>query len=157
MTRIENNGYPTVSIEYFPPKTLSSERALMTGAHALRRFEPSFQTITFGAGGSVAEGTLDWALRLQVLNEVPTACHIALNHFNRDSLIEFAGHLWTNDITRLVVLRGDAISEGGEELPGFGSVAGAIEALLKEYPFDISVSAYPEVHPRAVDLAGDCS
>lgn len=152
------NSEPSVSVEYFPPNGLSAERALLTGAHALRRFQPDFQTITFGAGGNgvdVADATLEWALQLQGLNEIPTACHIALNHFTRDSLAEFVTALWVNGIRRLVVLRGDAVPENGEELAGYGSVADALHAIKTLYPFDVSVAAYPEVHPKASSLKTD--
>ena len=100
---------PTVSVEYFPPRGLSAERSLMTGAHALKRFSPAYQTVTFGAGGSATEGSFDWSVGLQGLNEVPTATHIALCHFTRESLVKFAENLWQHGIRRLVVLRGDAL------------------------------------------------
>ena len=146
-------GQPIVSLEYFPPKGLSAERSLMTGAHALRRFSPAYQTVTFGAGGSETEGSFDWSIRLQGLNEVPTAAHIALCHFSREELIRFAEDLWEQGIERLVVLRGDA----GGDLAGFDSVAGAVAALKALYPFDISVAAYPEVHPKATSRKADIS
>jgi len=158
MNRPINHSEPSVSIEYFPPIGLSAERALMTGAHALRRFQPDFQTITFGAGGSgvdVADATLEWALQLQGLNEIPTASHIALNHFTRESLAEFAAGLWVNGIRRLVVLRGDAVPESGEELAGYASVADAVRAIKALYPFDVSVAAYPEIHPKASSVKSD--
>jgi len=142
---------PIVSVEYFPPKGLSAERSLMTGAHALRRFSPAYQTVTFGAGGSAIEGSFDWSVSLQNLNEVPTATHIALGHFTRDSLVKFAEDLWEQGIKRLVVLRGDA----GGQLAGFDSVADAIAALKLLHPFDISVAAYPEVHPLAQSRQAD--
>lgn len=144
-------GHPTVSLEYFPPKGLSAERSLMTGAHALRRFSPAYQTVTFGADGSETEGSFDWSVRLQGLNEVPTAAHIALCHFSSEGLIKYAEDLWEQGIERLVVLRGDA----GGDLAGFDSVADAVAALKKLYPFDISVAAYPEVHPLAGSRAAD--
>ncbi len=149
------SGQPEISLEYFPPRGLSAERGLMTGAHALRRFAPSFQTVTFGAGGSATEGSMDWSTRLQALNEVPTASHLALCHFDRDGFLTFAKELWNAGIERLVVLRGDVGEGQGDGLAGFASVAEAIAALKKLYPFDISVSAYPEVHPRAPSFDSD--
>jgi methylenetetrahydrofolate reductase (NADPH) len=142
---------PVVSVEYFPPRGLSAERSLMTGAHALRRFSPAYQTVTFGAGGSAIEGSFDWSVSLQNLNEVPTATHVALCHFTRNSLIKFAEDLWENGITRLVVLRGDA----GNDLAGFSCVADAIAMLKGLHAFDISVAAYPEVHPLAQSRNAD--
>ena len=151
MSSAKINGQPIVSVEYFPPRGLSAERSLMTGAHALRRFSPAYQTVTFGAGGSAIEGSFDWSVSLQNLNDVPTATHVALCHFSREGLVNFAEDLWEQGIHRLVVLRGDA----GEELAGFDSVAEAIAALKRLHSFDISVAAYPEVHPRATSREAD--
>ena len=122
-------GQPVVSLEYFPPKGLSAERSLMTGAHALRRFAPAYQTVTFGAGGSETEGSFDWSVRLQGLNEIPTAAHIALCHFSREELIKFAEDLWEQGIQRLVVLRGDGGGDSSNDLAGFASVAEAVSGV----------------------------
>lgn len=148
-------GQPVVSLEYFPPKGLSAERSLMTGAHALRRFAPAYQTVTFGAGGSETEGSFDWSVRLQGLNEIPTAAHIALCHFSREELIKFAEDLWEQGIQRLVVLRGDGGGDSSNDLAGFASVAEAVSALKQLYAFDISVASYPEVHPLAASPEAD--
>ena len=154
---ISQNVRPNVSLEYFPPNGLSSERALLTGAHALRRFDPAYQTVTFGAGGSATEGTLDWCLQLQTLNNVPTAAHLALCHFDAaQSVRSFAEELWDNGIERLVLLRGDVSgADGIDGLAGYISVADAVADLKGLRPFDISVSAYPEVHPLAVSQSVD--
>ncbi|MEO9463813.1 MAG: methylenetetrahydrofolate reductase [Marinomonas sp.] len=119
----------------------------------MRRFSPAYQTVTFGAGGSAIDGSLDWSVRLQKLNEVPTATHIALCHFSRENLVKFAEDLWEQGLERLVVLRGDG-GEGGN-LAGFDSVADAIAALKTLHPFDISVAAYPETHPLATSREAD--
>ena len=148
-------GQPVVSLEYFPPKGLSAERSLMTGAHALRRFAPAYQTVTFGAGGSETDGSFDWSVRLQGLNEIPTAAHIALCHFSREELIKFAEDLWEQGIQRLVVLRGDGGGDSSNDLAGFASVAEAVSALKQLYAFDISVASYPEVHPLAASPEAD--
>ena len=146
-------GKPSVSLEYYPPKGVPAHRALMTGAYALKRFEPAFQTVTFGADGSATDGTFDIVTKLQALNDVPTACHIALCRFDRYSLQDYAEKLWEFGIERLVVLRGD--SENGDGLEHFASVAEAVRLLKKCHPFDISVAAYPEVHPKAQSADSD--
>ncbi|MFK8035895.1 MAG: methylenetetrahydrofolate reductase [Hyphomicrobiales bacterium] len=160
MSRAHSHSQPVVSIEYFPPSGLSAERALITGAHALRRFAPDYQTITFGAGGassdSVRDVALEWSSQLQNLNEVPTACHLALCHFeSSEVLFDFATNLKEEGIERLVVLRGDAQSSSGNGLAGHNSVADAVRALKKKFGFDISVAAYPEPHPKAQSSAAD--
>lgn len=147
------SGKPSVSLEYFPPKSVSGYRALMTGAYALRRFAPTFQTVTFGADGSAIEGTFEIATKLQGLNDVPTASHLTLCQFDREILLEHADRLWEFGIERLVLLRGDVTSGNG--LNGFTSVAEAVALLKKRHAFDISVSAYPEIHPKAESVDAD--
>ncbi|MEM9732322.1 MAG: methylenetetrahydrofolate reductase [Pseudomonadota bacterium] len=152
------SGTGQFSLEYFPPKGLSAERALVTGAHALRRFKPAFQTVTFGAGGTATDGCFEWCDQLQNLTEIPTASHLALCHFNNsDELMVFADRLWDADIKHLVVLRGDVEAEDGIGCAGYQSVAEAVAALKKRHKFIISVSAYPEIHPKAASLDADIS
>lgn len=143
-----------VSLEFYPPKGVSAERALMTGAHVLRRFAPDYQTVTFGADGSAVEGSLDWPSRLQKLNEIPTAAHITLCKFDDQAgFLSHADILWEQGIERLVVLRGDC--ETGDGLGGFASVAQAIAALKARHDFDVSIAAYPEPHPKAASAGQD--
>ncbi len=152
----ENSPAPAkVSLEYFPPKGVSAERSLMTGAHALRRFQPAYQTVTFGADGAATEGSLEWSSNLAGLTDIPTASHITLCRFDRDGFLAHADALWHRGIERLVVLRGDVEEGQGNGLAGYNSVAEAIADLKKHHPWDISVSAYPEPHPKAISAAAD--
>jgi len=143
---------PRVSFEYFPPKSIPAERALMTAAHALRRFQPEFQTMTFGAGGSAIEEGLDWPQRLQGLNDIPTAAHIALCRFpTKAELSAQLDTLVEQGIKHLVVLRGDA--HGG--LCGFEDLPQGIAWLKQNYTFTMSVACYPETHPMADSPSAD--
>ena len=122
----ENSPAPAkVSLEYFPPKGISAERSLMTGAHALRRFQPAYQTITFGADGAATEGSLEWSGNLAGLTEIPTASHITLCRFDRDGFLAHADALWQRGIERLVVLRGDVEEGQGDGLAGFEVLSSA--------------------------------
>lgn len=145
----------SISLEFFPPKNLVSERALMTGAHALRRFAPRFQTVTFGAGGEGGESSSDWAVQLQKLNGIPTACHLALSQFNQAGLFEFAEELSLHGVSHIVLVRGDEGEKRDGSLAGFASVADAALELKLRFGFEISVSAYPEKHPKAQSFAAD--
>lgn len=156
MSRSPKSFAPAFSLEYFPANGPSAESALMNGAHALAAFRPAFQSMTFGANGSEENGSLDWSDRLQTLTEVSTACHVALCRFNRSSFLQFAAELWARGVTRMVILRGDVPADAEDNgLAGFESVAEAVAAAKALHPFDISVSAYPEVHPRAASANAD--
>ena len=144
-----------VSFEYFPPKSVAGERALVTCSHAMRRFAPAFQTVTFGADGGESESTTRWAVTLEQLSGIATAAHLTLCAFDHDGLTAHVEGLWEAGIRRLVLLRGDAVRAGEDGLAGFGSVAEAVGAIRTRHGFDISVAAYPETHPKARDEASD--
>ncbi|MDA8870500.1 methylenetetrahydrofolate reductase [Rhizobiaceae bacterium] len=149
------SGVPETSVEFFPVNGLVKERALMTAAHALKRFSPDYLTVTCGAGGDGGRGTLEWAERLIELTEVPTACHFTLCSFTtQNEVLAACDGLWAQGIRHLVLLRGDAAGDDNG-LAGFGSVADAVRAIRRRHAFEISVSAYPEVHPKAQDAARD--
>ena len=156
MTSIQKrDGKAEVSIEYFPASGLVAERALMTGAHALRRFEPDFQTVTFGAGGTATDGSFEWSTRLAKLTDIPTASHLTLSHFEDAACVfAFTDRLWDAGIRHLVLLRGDP-APGRKGLAGFESVAAALRALRHRKSWEISVSAYPETHPLAQGRVAD--
>lgn len=144
-----------VSFEYFPPRDVVAERALVTCAHAMRRFAPAFQTVTFGADGGESESTTHWAVTLDQLTEVPTAAHVTLCAFDTpDAFLAHVDALREAGIARLVVLRGDAVGRGNG-LAGFTSVAEAVAAIGSRHRFDISVAAYPETHPKAESAETD--
>jgi methylenetetrahydrofolate reductase (NADPH) len=149
MSASKRVGRPRISIEYFPARGVVKERALMTAAHALRNFQPDFQTVTFGAGGTGTDGSFEWSVQLLNVANIPTASHITLSHFRtRDELFAFTDELWEVGIRGLVVLRGDP-GEGRDGLCGYGGVAEAVSDLKGLHKWDISVSAYPETHPLA--------
>ncbi len=156
MTAVQKrDGKAEISIEYFPASGLVAERALMTGAHALRRFEPDFQTVTFGAGGTATDGSFEWSTRLAELTDVPTASHLTLSHFtSSEDVFAFTDKLWNAGIRHLVLLRGDP-APGRSGLAGFASVAAALRTLRRRKGWEVSVSAYPEVHPLAESDSAD--
>ncbi|MEM1040404.1 MAG: methylenetetrahydrofolate reductase [Pseudomonadota bacterium] len=146
----------TVSFEFFPPKGFSAERGLLTCAHAMRRLEPAFQTVTFGAGGSAIEDGLTWPHQLQGLTETPTAAHVTLVRFaDRAAFAEHLSALWEKGIARLVLLRGDPVEGETPKNAGFTSVAEAVAFAKALHGFDISVAAYPETHPKAQSARSD--
>ncbi len=118
-------------------------------------FEPDFQTVTFGAGGTATEGSFEWSTRLSELTDVPTASHLTLSYFDdADAVFAFTDSLWDAGIRHLVLLRGDP-APGRKGLAGFESVADALRALRYRKRWEISVSAYPEVHPLAENRIAD--
>ncbi len=149
----------TLSFEFFPPKSDSALETLLDHARALKALDPSFVTVTFGAGGSTKSGTMETALRLQKDVGLTVGAHLSYFGTPKDELFAYADQLWDANIRHLVALRGD-IPQGQSpadfrEPQYFEYTSEFVEALLARHSFDISVGAYPEKHPDAPSLDAD--
>jgi methylenetetrahydrofolate reductase (NADPH) len=150
---------PQISFEFFPPKTPEMADALLAAAKELQALNPSFVTVTFGAGGSTKSGTFDTAIQLKDRLGLTVGAHISYFGTPKSDLFAYADRLWTNNIRHLVVLRGD-IPKGQSPTDFTGDAyfqltSDFVEALRERHPFDISVGAYPEKHPDAPSLSED--
>ncbi|WP_426101648.1 methylenetetrahydrofolate reductase [NAD(P)H] [Massilia sp. TSP1-1-2] len=137
------------SIEFYPPKTPEGADKLRIARAKLAQLEPKYFSVTFGAGGSTQQGTLDTVL--DIMSEGHEAApHLSCVGGSRESiraiLHQFKGH----GIKRLVALRGDLPSGygGGSELRYASELVEFIRAETGDW-FHIEVAAYPEVHPQA--------
>lgn len=140
---------PNFSIEFFPPKTEEGAEKLRVVRQKLAELQPKYFSVTFGAGGTTQQGTL------QTVLEIKSAGHEAAPHLScvggtRDSLRAILQQFQDNGIRRVVALRGDLPSGygGGGE---FRYANELVEFIRKETGdwFHIEVAAYPEMHPQA--------
>ncbi|MBV8803314.1 MAG: methylenetetrahydrofolate reductase [NAD(P)H] [Gammaproteobacteria bacterium] len=141
---------PTISFEFFPPKTPEGIKTLQQTAKELSQFNPDFFSVTFGAGGSTREGTLEVVAWLQKNISVSVAPHLACIGLTRTELTQIIQKYEALGIKRLVVLRGDLPSGMGHS--GELRYASDLVALIRDITddhFHIEVAAYPEVHPQA--------
>lgn len=150
---------PTVSFEFFPPKTDAARDGLRDAVRMLARLEPDFMTVTYGAGGGARQWTIETAAEVQKDTGIPTAAHLTCICTPKSEIAQIAEALWEKGIRRIVALRGDAPKDGrmppaGD--PAYYHYADELVAGLKSLrDFEISVAAYPEKHPQAPDLATD--
>jgi methylenetetrahydrofolate reductase (NADPH) len=140
---------PNFSIEFFPPKTDEGAEKLRVVRQKLAELQPKYFSVTFGAGGTTQQGTL------QTVLEIKSAGHEAAPHLScvggtRESLRAILQQFQDNGIRRVVALRGDLPSGygGGGE---FRYANELVEFIRKETGdwFHIEVAAYPEMHPQA--------
>jgi methylenetetrahydrofolate reductase (NADPH) len=150
---------PSFSFEFFPPKTEKSALDLDQAALALAALNPSFMTVTYGAGGSTRDGTYDTVTRLHGMTTIPMAAHLTFCGTPKPELDVYIDKLWDAGIHHLIALRGDL--PAGKSMADYTGpefyhyTSDFVEALLKRHPFEISVGAYPEKHPDAPSLALD--
>jgi methylenetetrahydrofolate reductase (NADPH) len=148
-----------VSFEFFPPKTEAMERQLWHAIETLAPVAPAFMSVTYGAGGSTRERTHAVVSRIQNEVGVPAAAHLTCVNATKNEIDAIADAYWQAGIRHIVALRGDPPGGiGGEYAPTPGGYAYANElvaGLLELHPFEISVAAYPECHPQAVNADVD--
>ena len=140
---------PNFSIEFFPPKTPEGAEKLRATRRQLAELKPTYFSVTFGAGGSTQQGTLDTVLDIMADGH-PAAPHLSCIGATRESIRTLLKQFQQHGIRRLVALRGDLPSGYG----GAGELRYAnelVEFIRQETGdwFHIEVAAYPEMHPQA--------
>lgn len=152
-------GDISVSFEFFPPKNEKMEEQLWDAITQLAPLAPSFVSVTYGAGGSTRERTHAAVARIvQETNLVPAA-HLTCVAASKAEIAEVADQYWQTGVRHIVALRGDPPpTDGGKFVPhpeGYASAAELVAGLKAQHDFEISVAAYPEVHPDAVSAQSD--
>jgi methylenetetrahydrofolate reductase (NADPH) len=140
---------PNFSIEFFPPKTTEGADKLRAARAKLAELQPKYFSVTFGAGGSTQQGTLDTVL--DIMGEGHAAApHLSCVGGTRASIRAILDSYKAHGIKRLVALRGDLPSGygGAGELRYANELVEFIRAETGDW-FHIEVAAYPEMHPQA--------
>jgi methylenetetrahydrofolate reductase (NADPH) len=152
-------GRPRVSFEFFPPKTPELETQLWRAVERLAPLEPTFVSVTYGAGGSTRERTLGVLRRLLAETRLKPAAHLTCVAATRDEVDEVVRDYWAAGVRHIVALRGDPPGQlGGAYAPGPDSYRNACElaaGVSRVAPFEISVAAYPEKHPESPSMLQD--
>jgi methylenetetrahydrofolate reductase (NADPH) len=139
-----------VSFEFFPPKTEKMGETLWQSIQTLSPLHPRFVSVTYGAGGSTRERTHATVQRILEETDLTPAAHLTCVGASKDEVDEIARDYWDMGVRHIVALRGDPPEPGTKYKPhpqGYRDAAELVAGLKKVAPFDISVAAYPEVHP----------
>jgi methylenetetrahydrofolate reductase (NADPH) len=147
-----------ISFEFFPPKTDKMRRNLWHAIEELAPLKPRFVSVTYGAGGSTREHTHSIVTQVQHETGLKAAAHLTCVGETRENIDAIARRYWDAGIRHIVALRGDP-PEGCdhyEPMPGgYAFGADLVAGLKRVADFEISVGAYPEVHPEAASAAAD--
>ena len=151
---ILGRGRPTVSFEFFPPKTPQGEASLMRAIEVLRPLGPSFVSVT-RTGGKPREATIELVSRIQGLG-IPAAAHMTAIEASRADITGALQLVAGRDIENLVLLRGDVPKEPGFRRPadGFRYAADLVAFVRTRAPgLSLAGACHPEGHPETRDLA----
>lgn len=149
----ERIGQPRVSFEFFPPKTEALENQLWDAIRKLEPLNPSFVSVTYGAGGSTRHRTHRTVARIVKETTMKPAAHLTCVAAERDELDQVMDAYWGAGVRHIVALRGDppgGVGGAFEPHPnGYASAAELVAGARRLHDFEISVAVHPEKHPNS--------
>lgn len=147
-----------VSFEFFPPSSEKMEAILWASIKKLEALNPSFVSVTYGAGGSTRERTHNTVKRIIDETSLRPAAHLTCVGATKEEVNSVIRDYWKAGVRHIVALRGDAPDGSDGYKPHQGGYANAeelVSGIRGVGDFDISVAAYPEIHPDSKNLAAD--
>jgi methylenetetrahydrofolate reductase (NADPH) len=159
-----HNGAPTrlprISFEFFPPKTAEMETSLWETIKRLAPLQPSFVSVTYGAGGSTRERTHMTIARILAETRLLPAAHLTCVGASRGEIDEIVDRYHEVGVRHIVALRGDPAGGLGTVYAahpqGYGTSSDLVAGIKRRHPdIEVSVSAYPEKHPESRDFDAD--
>ncbi len=146
-------GKVTLSFEVFPPKTADKFDSVEIAAREIAKLDPSFMSITYGAGGGTSDYTVQIAKMIQEQGVTPLA-HVTCYSSTREKVHHVLDELKENHIENILALRGD-IPEGGQTPGVYHHASELIHEIRSQGDFCIGAACYPEGHPEAPSKAVD--
>ncbi len=149
----------SVSFEFFPPKAGDAE---ITFWNTLRRLEPTkpqFVSVTYGAGGTTQDRTLETVRRIVAETSLAPAAHLTCVGASKEEVNAVVRKFWDVGVRHILALRGDPPAGVGTRFAphpdGYRNAADLVRGIREIADFQVSVSAYPEKHPESVSIEED--
>ena len=153
LTDILNNGKLSLSFEVFPPKTDTAFNSVKTATEEIARLNPSFMSVTYGAGGGTSQYTLDIAQNIKKQYNVPMVAHLTCVSSTKETVVERIESMKKAGIENVLALRGDLTPELEKGDRSKWAYRHAIDLIrdIKESGADFCIggACYPEIHPES--------
>ena len=149
---------PVFSIEFFPPRTPEGVAQLFDAVEALKPLEPDYVSVTYGAGGSTREGTVEISARIKREHGLEVMAHLSCVGETREGLLRILDRFEEIGIENVLALRGDPPRGETDFAPpddGLGSATELTGFIGEGYGFALGGACFPEVHPEATSLDAD--
>lgn len=151
-------GRPTISFEFFPPKTDAGFGQLFTAIEELRPLNPSYVSVTYGAGGGTRQKTVDLVGRIQNELGIRAMAHLTCVGHTAGEIEGILNELWKSGIRNVLALRGDPPAGQTQFVAtpgGFGYANELAGFIRSKQDFCIGVAGYPEGHPQCLNRTRD--
>jgi methylenetetrahydrofolate reductase (NADPH) len=149
---------PAFSFEYFPPKDEAGLCTLYDTIDRLKRYEPTFVSVTYGAGGSTRRLTTELVLRIKCETSLETMAHLTCVGARRRDLLQMLDEYRAGGIQNVLALRGD-LPTGSDPAAaladGCAYASELVQLIRSKYDFCVAAACYPEKHPEAPDFETD--
>jgi methylenetetrahydrofolate reductase (NADPH) len=154
------SGKRLFSFEFFPPKTEAGAANLARAIHDLRDLSPDFVSVTYGAGGSTRDRTVDLVTRIQREEGMRAMAHLTAVAATREQIATLVDHLAESGIENMIPLRGDPPADAADffQPPGGFLHASDLVAFIRQRHgkrLCLAGAGYPEGHPQCRDLDRD--
>jgi methylenetetrahydrofolate reductase (NADPH) len=146
---------PTVSFEFFPPKTDEGRRQLAQCIDELAAIDPHFVSVTYGAGGTTRDDTRDVVVAIDRDQTFPAMPHLTCIGHARSELSALLADYRSAGIDNVLALAGDPPADGSPAVGDFTYASELVELVRESGDFCVAVAAFPEGHPRSASLADD--
>lgn len=148
----------TLSVEFFPPKTEKGEENLFSEIELIKRIKPAFCSVTYGAGGSTREKTVDLVETIHSGCGLEVMCHLTVVGQSKDDARAILKKLQAYGIENILALGGDppqGMTDWQPHPDGFHHAIELVREAVAMKSFSVAVAGFPEVHPRAVSREAD--
>jgi methylenetetrahydrofolate reductase (NADPH) len=149
----------SVSFEFFPPKAGDAETTFWNTLRKLEPMRPQFVSVTYGAGGTTQDRTLDTVRRIASETTLSPAAHLTCIGASKDEVNAVVRKFWDAGVRHILALRGDPPAGVGTRFAphpeGYRNAADLVRGIREIADFQVSVSAYPEKHPESVSIEED--
>src|SRR5688572_27039542 len=151
-------GAPAVSFEFFPPKTDAGFQQLFQTIEELKPINPSYVSVTYGAGGSTRAKTVELVERIQREAKIRSMAHLTCVGHTADEIGGILDDLWAGGIRNVLALRGDPQAGQSQFVAtagGFGYADELVAYVRSKHDFCVAVAGYPEGHPQCLNRTRD--
>lgn len=149
---------PTISFEFFPPKTSDGWAQLYRAVGDLHPLKPSYVSVTYGAGGSTRQKTVDLVARIQTELAIRSMAHLTCVGHTCAEIEQVIDQLWASGVRNVLALRGDPQAGSTQFVKtegGFGYANELVAHIRARHDFCIGVAGYPEGHPQCLNRTRD--